>query len=153
MPPTWPWQKSSAHHQETLDRPSTSLAESLLLGPKPWPLGEAGPPGAKPLGPLHPSRCSGLQQTLAARERAGNAGKPLHLDRDEQTERGRQSFAAGLPAWCCPFPGAASPALGCLRGTSSSVAVLRSPEDLCFDFQYFLPNWFLGDCSRRHYQA
>lgn len=69
MPPTWPWQKSSAHHQETLDRPSTSLAESLLLGPKPWPLGEAGPPGAKPLGPLHPSRCSGLQQTLAARER------------------------------------------------------------------------------------
>lgn len=74
-PPKCPCQKSNVQHQQTPDRASTSLAESLWLGPKLWLLG--GSKSARLSSPwVHPKQMF-RAAAKTARELAENAGGSL----------------------------------------------------------------------------
>lgn len=133
MPPKCPCQKSNVHHQETPDGASTSLAESLWLGPKHWLLG--GSKTDRWSSPwVHPKQMF-KAAALTARELAGNAGGSLTsgLLWADGTQL-PWCITAGPPAWCCASPWASSPTIWGLRGTSSLVAIVRNPADLGSDF-------------------
>ena len=75
VPPKCPCRKSNVHHQEMRDTASTSLAESLWLGPKLWHLG--GSTAARLSSPqVHPKQMF-RATAKAARKLAGNAGGSL----------------------------------------------------------------------------